>query len=342
MTGSNLALKKVYYKPVLKSLMPKLAIISTRFLTSEFSSADNFLNVLNNTFVLSPSLERFKMPGPIFSLEKIGCCGSQNFGAAPTIFGMDLLEVDSKVHSLCWSCLGDLKFYYGFYNKLRSVNSNFKYLYQEGLSNVLQYVEDENLPEDDLSSLLIQNFLKVDSQYMLEEPACMGLFLKTNESSLLNTTESRVVSRDNIALMLTKFFPSTLKNRAKSDETEWLHSLLLLMVDYKVVKVMDLRNLKTFEYDEFNTKTDGIYKCQYCPQALSILTVLLSDADQVEILIATFRKEYERRQRPKPVYIIRWWISLHTICLFIACWFDVFNSFKINHDFSGDLNLCCK
>uniref|UniRef100_D3TQV7 Hypothetical conserved protein n=1 Tax=Glossina morsitans morsitans TaxID=37546 RepID=D3TQV7_GLOMM len=191
----------------------------------------------------------------------------------------DLLELDAEVPSMCWDCLEDLKFCYGFYNKLRTANSNLKYLYQECLNNVIQYIEDgqdlkEELPEDELSSLIIEDLNEVDSHDTLEEPKYAPLSSETNKSIPLTTTKSLLAPRDNVALMVTKFFPTTVENDVKSDKTESQLAPTLLTADYKVVEVNDLRNLQTLECDESKSKTDAIYKCQYCPQAFANLEYL--------------------------------------------------------------------
>uniref|UniRef100_A0A1B0BTA4 C2H2-type domain-containing protein n=1 Tax=Glossina palpalis gambiensis TaxID=67801 RepID=A0A1B0BTA4_9MUSC len=191
----------------------------------------------------------------------------------------DLLELDAEVPSMCWDCLEDLKFCYGFYNKLRSANSNLKYLYQECLNNVIQYIEDgqelkEEWPEDELSSLIIEDLNEVDSQDTLEDLKYTRLSSETNKFIPSTTTKSLLTPRDNVALMVTKFFPTTVGNNAKSDETEPQLAPTLLTADYKVVEVNDLRNLQTLEYDGPNSKTDAIYKCQYCPQAFANLEYL--------------------------------------------------------------------
>uniref|UniRef100_A0A1A9UIP6 C2H2-type domain-containing protein n=1 Tax=Glossina austeni TaxID=7395 RepID=A0A1A9UIP6_GLOAU len=191
----------------------------------------------------------------------------------------DLLELDAEVPSTCWDCLEDLRFCCGFYNKFGCANSNLKYLYQKCLNNVIEYIEDgqelkEGLPEDDLSSLIIEGLNEADSQDTLEEPKYMSLFSETNKFIPLTTTKRLLAPCDNVALMVTKFFPTTVGNNAKSDVTESQLAPTLLAADYKVVDVNDLRNLQTLEYNGSNSKTNVIYKCQYCPQAFANLEYL--------------------------------------------------------------------
>lgn len=102
---------------------------------------------------------------------------------------------------MCWNCLENLMFCYSYLNKLRSANSNLKYSYQECLNDLIQYLENrrEELPEDELSSLIIKDLNEVDSQDILEEATYMVLFPATNKSSYLKTTKSVMISRDNVA-----------------------------------------------------------------------------------------------------------------------------------------------
>uniref|UniRef100_A0A1A9UWT5 C2H2-type domain-containing protein n=1 Tax=Glossina austeni TaxID=7395 RepID=A0A1A9UWT5_GLOAU len=132
----------------------------------------------------------------------------------------------------------------------------------------------EELPEDDLSSLIIEGLNEADSQDTLEEPKYMSLFSETNKFIPLTTTKRLLAPCDNVALMVTKFFPTTVGNNAKSNVTESQLAPTLLTADYKVVEVNDLRNLQTLEYDGSNSKTVVIYKYQYCPQAFANLEYL--------------------------------------------------------------------
>lgn len=78
--------------PLLRSpcLVP-LVFPPVRYFSIRSSHCRPYLIFCAGTFVFYPSLYRFKLLGLIFSLEKRGCCGSQNFGVAPTTFCMDWL-----------------------------------------------------------------------------------------------------------------------------------------------------------------------------------------------------------------------------------------------------------
>uniref|UniRef100_A0A1A9WXD6 C2H2-type domain-containing protein n=1 Tax=Glossina brevipalpis TaxID=37001 RepID=A0A1A9WXD6_9MUSC len=192
----------------------------------------------------------------------------------------DLLELNEEIPSMCLRCLEDLKFCYGFYNKLRSANSNLRYLYQECLNNVIQCIEDEQdlqdeLPEEEPSCLIIEDFNYQDATEQQTPEVTTSDYLKTNKSSL--------ALFDKASLVVTKFVPTTVENNEKKNETDWQNSDKLLTADYKVVEVNDLRNLQSLEDDEFNTKADAIYKCQYCPQAFANLEYLKSHAQKMHL-----------------------------------------------------------